>query len=751
MKNNLPEKILFLLILFHWILPNQGVIDNIGSQWLYLSVINSVALLYNLTKGRLDKDFLKINKLYIAPILLFFWGFTGMFNSINQSEVIIESGRYLNVILAFFNFYLLQKSIKSLNFILYSVLFFLLYEVLILYPKFYESFISYGYIKRENIGSGISSNINITTYSILLKIPLIILLYLKTNRIFLKRGILLISFISFFSISVFATRSALLCIFLFIICFLPYLIFKKKLEMLKTLTKVILIPFIISITLNSFIQENSSDNSIDRVLSLTEKDDKSSSNRISYYKEAFKEFTEEPVFGVGLGNYKIHSARTILNSERYYTLPYHTHNDFLQVLSELSVIGLLLYLIFIYGGALFLIIKKKINTEVVVLLSVLIIYTFDATFNFPHARPIIQIILALLLALIALKTDKLNLESEKYNFTILLFILWIFNLGSIYINHRVFNSMIEQNIFASDMSRGVYSRSAEIIKTFEEDFPTLNTSTIPIKALKANYYSFSEPDLALKKLDEAIKDNPKILFPQVLKTQIYMRQSKIDSAYNLSKIVFNKGPTIEFHAISHLNIIGFLNKKEDLDHVYQKLKHSDSDVIWTKYINTLFEVKKDGVLEADKKIINELTYKFPNNRYFKNLKSTSNLTFTQLKQLDSIDKSAKNHFSNKNFLMAQESYLELYNLHNKESSYVKNLIKCYFTLGDYVNAKIYLEKLYNEFGIDNGFKEYYLGSIEIKEGTGNGCDNFFKSYDKGFKNGEIMYRSFCLNKKTKSN
>ena len=751
MKNKLLEKSLFLLILFHWAFPNQGVIDNIGSQWLYLSIINSVALLYNLIKVRFDKDFLKLDKVYIAPILLFFWGFTGLFNAINQSEVIIESGRYLNIILTFFNFFLLQKSIKSLNFILYSILFFLAYEVMILYPKFYESFVNYGFIRRENIGSGIASNINVTTYSILIKIPLLILLFLKTNKSFIKRGILFISFLSFLAISVFSTRSALLCIFFLIICLLPYLIFKKKFGILKAITKIVIIPFMLSVIINSIVQRNTSYNSISRVISLTEKDDKSSSNRVGYYKEAIKEFIEEPIFGVGIGNYKIHSVRSILNSEKNYTVPYHTHNDFLQILAELSVIGLFLYLIFIYGGAFFLILKKKNNIEVAVLSAGLIIYTFDATFNFPHARPIIQIILALLLALIALRLETIDLERKKYNFTFLLIILWVFNIGCIYINYRVFNSMIEQNILAYDMSRGVYNRDIKTISKFEEDFPTLNTSTIPIKAIKANYYSFSEPDLALKKIDEAIKDNPKILFPQVLKAIIYTRQLKIDSAYNLSKNTFNRAPTIEFHALSHLNLISFLNKKDDLESIYKKIKNSDSDVIWTKYINTLFEIKKNEITDADKELIGELVYRFPNNNYFKNLKATSNLTFTQLKKLDSIDKVAKSYFLNKNFLMAKKSYLELYNLHNKESSYVINLIKCYFKLEDYVSVKIYLEKLYDDFGIDDGLKEYYLGSIEVKEDSGDGCDNFFKSYTKGYKYGEVMYRSFCLNKKTNPN
>ena len=733
-----------IVILFHWLLPNFNSMDNIGSQWFYLSVINFIVLTYNLIFQKSIDSFFKLDKWLLAPIILFFWGFTGIFNAVNTSEVIIESARYLNVFITFFNIYFLIKSIQSLNFIIGVILFFLVYEVSILFPKFYQSYLENGFIRREQVGAGIAANINIATYSILLKLPFLFYAHLKSENKFIRNLLLLISFFSFLVISIFATRSAIICIILLLTIIGFIFLFKKRFFYLKKLFLILAVPFLISIGINKVIQRKTSLNTIERLISITESNDKSTSNRLKYYTEALTEFFEEPLFGVGIGNFKIHSIRAILDSERFYIVPYHTHNDFLQILAELSIIGLFLYLVFIYGGSILIILRKNFSFLNIIFLTSLFIYSFDASFNFPHARPVIQVFLALLLALILHYNEKKN--SFKMNFKPVFILLFFFLAGSIYINKRVFDSLIEQNILAHDYRRGIYDRDPETIKTFEEDFPNLNTSTLPIKALKANYYSISDPKAALKKIDEAINDNPVIMFPQVLKSLVYMKQLKIDSAYYYSRLAFDKGPTIDFHAITFLNYVGFLNKEEDLNYVKNKISKSNSDIIWTKYINTLYELKKNNLKKEDKELLNFLVDKFPSNKYFKNLNSSKELTFDELKIIDSIGKKADSLFQLKNYEKALGLYSMANELHPGEPAYVQNIAVSYFRNGDYDNCKIFLDKLYDEYGVDNGFKEYYLGSIEVKQGTGNGCDYFFKSYDKGFKSGEIMYKNFCLNK-----
>ena len=747
MYKNILSKIFFVSILFHWMLPNMRAIDNIGSQWFYLSLINLIVLIYNLFFNNKELNFLHFNKFLLAPIILLIWGFTGLFNAVNTSEVIIESSRYFNVITSFFNLYLLIRSHLSIKFILSTLMVFLAYEVIAMLPEIINNFKINGYIDRNAIGSGIASNINITTYSILIKIPFLFYCFIESKAKIQKYFFWILSLFSFLVISIISTRSAILCIIFISTATIIILLNKRNRLLFKKFMVLIIIPLIISTAINSLTQiNNKSQSTVQRLTSLANQNDKSTSNRLTYYKEAVKEFFEEPIFGVGIGNFKIHSIRVILDSERYYLAPYNTHNDFLQVLAELSIFGLILYIILVYYGALKLIINKKFDLLHTSILASLFIYTFDAIFNFPHARPIIQVVFALILALIYRSIEEFDKDNKAVNFKGILIAFLLISIGSVYINKRVFNSLIEQQIFQYDMSKGVYNRDPEIIKTFEEDFPNLNAASLPIKAIKANYFSISEPELALKKLDLAIKDNPVIMFPQVLKSLIYMKQLKIDSAYYYSRMAFDKGPTIETHAMNFLNLVGFLKKKEDLDYILSKLKNSKSITIWKKYLNTVYEIKKEGISDKDKATLESLAKKFPNDIFIKSLNFSKNLTLEQLKQVDSLDKRASDLIENKQYKQAIDLYQKASLINQGEKSYLINIVSSYFKIGDYENCKIYLQRLKDEFTLDDGFVEYYLGSIEVKEGSGSGCDNFFISFDKGFKRGEIMYKNFCLNK-----
>ena len=85
--------------------------------------------------------------------------------------------------------------------------------------------------------------------------------------------------------------------------------------------------------------------------------DDSINERLGYYSDAVKSIMQYPVFGIGLGNWKIKSIEYAGNSVTGYIVPYHTHNDFLQLSAEIGVIGGVLYLL-IYLIPIFQTVKK---------------------------------------------------------------------------------------------------------------------------------------------------------------------------------------------------------------------------------------------------------------------------------------------------------------------------------------------------------------------------------------------------------
>jgi O-antigen ligase len=93
-------------------------------------------------------------------------------------------------------------------------------------------------------------------------------------------------------------------------------------------------------------------------------------------------------------------------------VPYHVHNDFLELAAELGLIGLGIYLLLLYTGF-----KKVIlNTWNIVFSKTnlvqshgiwittflyLTVFLIDSNLNFPFARPIVIIILIIMLAFLA--------------------------------------------------------------------------------------------------------------------------------------------------------------------------------------------------------------------------------------------------------------------------------------------------------------------------------------------------------------
>jgi len=122
-----------------------------------------------------------------------------------------------------------------------------------------------------------------------------------------------------------------------------------------------------------------------------------------------------PLIGVGLGNWKIKSIEYDRLNMSSYVVPYHVHNDFLQIGTETGVLGILLYLsIFIFIGLKSFIrsidIKNKFSYEYMAIGLSLMVYFIDANLNFPHARVINQLVFIFLIAYFI----SLNLKEKEF-------------------------------------------------------------------------------------------------------------------------------------------------------------------------------------------------------------------------------------------------------------------------------------------------------------------------------------------------
>ena len=118
--------------------------------------------------------------------------------------------------------------------------------------------------------------------------------------------------------------------------------------------------------------------------------DGSVNQRLRYYEDVLTHLSSNPIFGVGLGNWKLKSIEYDATDILGYVVPYHAHSDFIQLGAELGIIGFILYLAIFLLAIYFsynIIRNSKLSEKekifIYLILLSLGVYSVDANLNFP--------------------------------------------------------------------------------------------------------------------------------------------------------------------------------------------------------------------------------------------------------------------------------------------------------------------------------------------------------------------------------
>lgn len=174
--------------------------------------------------------------------------------------------------------------------------------------------------------------------------PLMIGLIIYTYKDNLKKYLLLFFLIITSDILVYLTgeRTALGLILLSTILFI---IFINKFRILRLVTLIISIFCIVIISFNNNnIKHRNFDYTLNQLGLYSESNSINifSPNHDKLIKSSLNMFFDYPIFGIGPNNFRIKCENPIYNRGLCTT---HTHNVFVQILSELGVLGLILYMI----------------------------------------------------------------------------------------------------------------------------------------------------------------------------------------------------------------------------------------------------------------------------------------------------------------------------------------------------------------------------------------------------------------------
>lgn len=743
-----------LLNLFIWILPNFNSVDIIGSQWLYLSFLNLLGISF-VYKSRKVEDFRHLIKspIIICFGLLFLWAMLSFLYASNGTEVLIESARLFSLMILLINFsYCLvyeEEKVKFISNILVACLFIEVFFVLIPTYNINDTLVG---LSRGQINKGIAANINITAFSILLKIPFAILILRRLKTKFFKIILFFLLTSSFYTIFILGTRAALLGSILILVVSSFFSLLMPKFKKFLINTILLIFSFLAPFLFNHLTQKNYNNNNgvVDRLGSLVEYSADSSVNeRISYYKLSIETLINSPFIGMGYGNWKIESIPYVLKDKNTYTVPYHSHNDFLQMAAELGLVGLMLY-ISIFGFAFYMLYKlfkaRVLDiyiTETIFLF--LLIYLIDANLNFPISRVIIQVVLILVFSYLIVEYSKISKTTLgnpliKYVWILLL----ILSPLPIYSNYKVFKSFQQQTKLLADFNSRQFTGDINEIGSFEIEYPNIGVTALPLKAMVANYYSVIDPEKAIELALKSSKDNPYVYLGEVLASRIYSMQGNLENAKKYAKIAYENAPTVEIHAATYLPFLRVEKDLNELKKISELIKKSNSRFIWEYYFLSLLN-SKVAMNNFDKELLQIGVNRFPEFQRLIQFNLMKDYSKEDLTKAMDFDNKANELYAKKKYLSAAEEFKKALSVIPTEKAYLENVAKSYMNGNKNDLAIKYFNKLITEFEDNSGMPEYYIGVMYYEQNELNkSCKTLLKSIQKGFSSARKFYDSVCL-------
>ena len=331
----------------------------------------------------------------------------------NFAEGVVSLVKLINLFLAycFITIMAFNRNFNIYNYFIIVTVISLFIESVIINFQIIESVIINGnLLGRDNSYAGFGANINISSFSVLIKsiVPIYLLFNYKNRLIKLISCFLLVS--SFLTVMLLMSRAAIITLFLVFMSIILLSVFANKKKYFFA-NGLLILSLSISMFSYNLINEKNAYNIIgERFSNVTNPTaDGSVKERLSFYTTSVKSIIDNPILGIGLGNWKIKSIDLSKDIIISYRVPYFVHNDFLQTAAEIGIIGGLCFVFYIFYP--FWISFKntiqhfRFDLDFMIFL-IFLVYIIDSMLNFPFERPMNLIYLFF--------TIILFYKSEKY-------------------------------------------------------------------------------------------------------------------------------------------------------------------------------------------------------------------------------------------------------------------------------------------------------------------------------------------------
>jgi O-antigen ligase/tetratricopeptide (TPR) repeat protein len=772
---NLPiVSILFtaLYLIVHFI-PDLGGADVMGAQWLYSSSLDLVVLGYIFINRARYKEAITVIytfKFTLLFSLLLLWAIGSYFYALNPTETLVTLARLITTYILFINISILfykQNVQQVFNIVSYIVAFILLYDSIYVLKGFSNN------LEEMNLDQNILSlmgnhgNKNVMAASLLIKFPFVLWLLIK-EKTYTKIASFFILLLGVIALFILNTRSTYVGLAIISAIFLlTTILFKDKSN--KKGIAIQLAYFLVPLLIGFFIANAILDNAVQmqgfqggygsvvkRAGDINVQSEKGS--RLHLWEGAIDYATKHPFTGAGYGNWKLASIPYEKEFTNDLFVPYHSHNDFLEMFADLGIIGGLSFgLMFLLFPIYAITIWRNKNAKAFYLpatISFMAVtcYAVDAFLNFPAERTAMQTMLAVSAALVWLPLGHLKMPAnyaiKKWVPAIYFTIACLLIVPSIYIAKLTYDSLKVQKYVMGEIDADP-KMALDEVKQGLPSIPNLSTSTLPIPALIARYeFRDKHYDEALRLLRESDHVNPNLHYNDFIRTAVYASQQKFDSVAFYAKKAFYNWPRATSY---YKNVIFAAAKQKDTVEIQKAFnlynKYRPSGEAWNQYLLGMYEVKNGTDLHLNSLLDSAIRAYPADSALFKNVINIFSRSGTlALKNNIIVDYAAQGAqaFVKGNYTKAAQLYLKAIASDPTNYTHYENAGICYYTAKNYKEAVVYFKKAAQLPAANTGKSEFFMGmSFIALNDKSNACSALNAAKSKNYPGVDTYINQNC--------
>ena len=758
----------FLYLIVHFI-PDFGGADVMGSQWLYVSVVDFAILLYILLNQQQYKaaiDAVLKLKFTIVYSFLVIWALLSITYSINAIESLVCLARLLSTYLIFINLSILfyKKELTTLfNMVAILVGVVLFFDALYVITGFSKNMVDMNL--DQNIGSltGKNGNKNVMAASLLIKFPFLLFVIVH-NKLIGKIAGFIVLFLGIMALFNLNTRSTYVGLGVLFVLFSTAIVLLNKKQGIKVIG-INLAYFILPLVFAFFAANGMLTKAVDiqgiqtnygtilkRVGDINVASEQNS--RIKLWKDAIDYASKHPFTGAGYGNWKLASIPYAKEFTDDLFVPYHCHNDYIEMFADLGIIGGISFaaLFVLLGYTVLQLWRKSKDNDhkliTAIALMAIACYFVDAFFNFPAERTSMQTMFALSAALLFLPnyfTDSKNTKQKDFKGTMLLLIPLLLVVGAIYVNFQTYTSLKVQKYVMGEINEDPKMALEDVKDAFPE-IPNLSTSTLPIKALVARYYLRDKMnDEAMRLLNESENVNPYLHYNDFIKTAIFSTQGKFDSTFYYAKKAFYNWPRATSY---YKNMIFASAKMKDTAEATKAFKtytkYRNSGEAWNQYILGLIEINQTPIA-ITRALLDTAISKFPaDSAIFVNTKSLLYGNAISTGSLPNYAALGAQAFQKGKYTVAANYYLQASAADSGNFTHFENMGICYYTAKSYEKAIQYFNRAIDLPSANTGKSEFFKAMSYIASGNNAaGCSALQAAKAKKYPGVDAQIAQYC--------